>query len=515
MTITQNWMSKSVFFFCALVAAHISLLAFAQVTVLFAAIFVCVVLGGIWFLRRNFMQKLTPRKFALLLGGVSFLFYLIYVLNLQTPPVSDFATMYNAAEEAAHGDFSTLHDNLYFYNWAYQTGFVAWQAFFIRFFGAGVTFFKVTNVLFMAITNVLIFAIARRFASETAARCVGILYALNPAHLFLASVLTNQHLTNILVLLAIYLYIANKDKPFVPRVLFAMLTGALIAFGNAIRPLGIIAVVGIVFVEMLHFFGAIINPSARASKRKLTRKQKKQQTKETAIAAVKQLIFPAAMSVVYLLMVMLLSFTVRASGLNPHGLSNNFPEWKFIVGLNAEHNGVWNPDDSAFIGPPSPERDILAREIISERLDNSPGHFLLLFNTKIQIMWAFQDSPGPAFHHWEPSPHAAHSFRFLLLGETSVVDVMQRASFGFLCGIFVLFFLASWRLFRQKKGEDVFVPLFPIAIFLLYFGVHLLIEVQPRYRDFGMMFVFIAAAYGVEWLMKRRQNPSGKKSSLI
>ena len=57
--------------------------------------------------------------------------------------------MYDAACQLARGSREYLQTD-YFYNWAYQTGFVAYEALVVRLFGEGLLPLQVLNAVWMA-----------------------------------------------------------------------------------------------------------------------------------------------------------------------------------------------------------------------------------------------------------------------------------------------------------------------------------------------------------------------------
>ncbi|MCL1842493.1 MAG: hypothetical protein FWF79_01640 [Defluviitaleaceae bacterium] len=452
---------KLIFLACAAVAAFIAVVTFANVVVLYAAAFAFFAVFLAWVLT----PRLKTVVFVCGLGVVSFVFHLTFVLNVHTQPVSDFALLYNAAVSVASGDFSVLHESLYFQTWAYQTGFVAFQAFFIRFFGAGITFLKVVNVLFIVVTNLLVYALARKFVSEAKARCIGCMYMVFPGILFLSPVLTNQHAANALFLLGIFIYL-NKNGT-----LWAERAGLVFALGNAIRPMAIVIIGAILFTEFLRFIFEYKRFNSIKSK------------------DFKPFLRPVLMTGAYLLVGIVLSFAVRASGLNPNGLSNQFPGWKFAVGFNYQATGQWNLQDDTelFAITDFALRDARAREMFFERLSAGPREILPLFYRKARIMWTSPDASEWAFGHLGyPVPR---------------VSFLQEMSLAFSGGAATLLAISAYLLFKRfnaQQFKDFFAPLLLTVIFLFYFGAHLLIEVQERYRDFGLIFVFILAAYALD-----------------
>ena len=109
------------------------------------------------------MRYLKPaRAFSLGLFTLRLAIALGVVFLFGAQPVQDFKTMYDAACQLARGSREYLQTD-YFYNWAYQTGFVAYEALMVRLFGEGLLPLQVLNAVWMAGTGCLVYGIARRF----------------------------------------------------------------------------------------------------------------------------------------------------------------------------------------------------------------------------------------------------------------------------------------------------------------------------------------------------------------
>ena len=91
----------------------------------------------------------------------------------------------------------------FFSIWCYQIPFVYYEAFILKLFGSELVL-KLLNVAFMVVTNVLIYMIAREWAGPRAAFAVAVLYSVYPAPVLLSSVLTNQHISLMFLMLGIY-----------------------------------------------------------------------------------------------------------------------------------------------------------------------------------------------------------------------------------------------------------------------------------------------------------------------
>jgi hypothetical protein len=349
----------------------------------------------------------------------------------------------------------------------------------------------------------------RLFVSEKTARCFGIIYAVLPSVYFLTPVLTNQHLSNLLIFWGIYLYASSEKK-----VWNCVIIGALLALGNAVRPTAIIAVVAIAVFEILNL-GFTPTKALRSPAPNSTDKTEKTEKTLCVFGApkIKAALITAAS---YAGIFFALSFAVKISGLNPNGLENAFPAWKFIVGLNRETGGMYSFEDEAKIySIPNPkERDKKAMETLKERIFVSPPILYNLFMSKIKKMWCDFDSPEWAFYNY-----GATNIHLPVIGETNLKTFLQKTSAGFNAGIFILLAFACAELFKknfiiknfttqafetQAFARQAFETQTLLSVvFLIYFGVHLFAEIQPRYRDFASIPIFALSASGFEYIFQK------------
>ena len=263
------------------------------------------------------LRFLKPAKaYPLALCSLRFLIALGVILVFGAQPVQDFKTMYDAACQMARGSGDYLQ-NEYFYNWAYQTGFTAYEALVIRLFGEGLLPLQLLNALWMAGTGCLVYGIARRFLPETGAMTASLLYALYPAPYFLAAVLTNQHIAVFFYYLGFWLLVRRERL----SPLRGVLAGVCLSLGNVMRPLGAVIVLALLCwaaVRMLRWKGPGV-------------------LREGGLLL--------AAAVAYYASGELFNWLVRATGLNPEGLANHLPLWKFVLGFNLESGGAWNQAD--------------------------------------------------------------------------------------------------------------------------------------------------------------------------
>ncbi len=423
--------------------------------------------AGVLWLCIRFLRPF--RGFAAALFLLRFALAVFFILWLDSRPVQDFNTMYTAAQQLAQGSRAYL-DSIYFFNWAYQSAFVAYEALVISLFGDGLLPLQLLNAAYLAGTNVLVYLIARRLVSEKSAMTVGVLYALYPAPLFLAGVLTNQHLSVFLLYSALYLLISKPDL----SPLRAVGAGALIALGNAMRPIGVI-------LMLAGLLWCVLQAMKQADLRRL--------------------LSGAALAASCFLVGALLSGLIVFSGINPEGLTNNQPMWKFVVGLNQDSSGCWNRADyDAFLSLPTEEAHQAMAETVKERLSVGPGKLADLAWRKSAVMWAGNEDLYWGFGHLDQESTAL-AFPVTLSWNSMQLLLGSLDKGIYLLGIILA--LSSLLLYLRKKENCG--PSLPLILLLCgYYAVHLIVEVQVRYRYFLMPCIFILGALALDRLRCRR-----------
>ena len=423
--------------------------------------------------------RLTPRQFLIVLGTAALLLKGAAALLIPTQPESDFWTLYDAARQLAQGH-NLLNTETYFQRWPYQSGFVAWMAFWIRCFDAGVPFFQLSNALCAAASNCLIYALARRFASEAGARGTALLYLFYPGTYFLLPVLTNQHLSELLLLLALWAC-THPGEGNRMRCLWGGAGGALLALSNAVRPMAPVILLSAAAFGLMGLLAW------------LPRRQ-------TSLWAA---LGPwACFLLAYVLGWGALNGAVILSGLNELGLTNQVPEWKWILGLNPASLGRYSPEDAAAVFQSGRPVSQTAEALLRARLDIAPGDLLELFWGKIRIMWGSFEDPSWALTGQALADLAQLGWRERAL---CLVQALCRLASGMYLWIALLAGAGALaRLYRPRPfpWPGTLVMLCALA----YFAAHLFIEIQPRYRSTMTVFLILLAAPGLDLL--RRGRPS-------
>ena len=195
----------------------------------------------------------------------------------------------------------------------------------------------------------------------------------------------------------------------------------------------------------------------------------------------------------------LLSNLFVVTGLNPKGLSNDFPLYKFVVGLNHDTKGAYSQTDSknlfeSDIVTRREERDAEALRLIKERIKVPPKRLIGLLDSKINIMWT-ANGIYPAFSQsmddtaFKIGPYAVSVKRI-----HSLFTLIDYLIYLF---IYIVLFITS--IIGVVKERETVQPFF-VILFSIVFAVFLAIEVQYRYGYLLMPSLFIMLAGGLTTL---------------
>ena len=432
--------------------------------VLLAAAGMAVLVLGLWALGR---VRAKDRTLLLVTLAVCAGLRLGYMLAVRTPIQSDFALLYDAARGMAAGDMGWAESG-YFRWWGYQIPFVAYQALVLKLFPS-VWALKVLNLAFMVGVDCLICRIAGTFVSERAAVGAAALYAVYPAAIHMAAVLTNQHISTFFLLLGVWLLLSGRSWKRLPA------AGAALAVGNLMRPEGVVFLAALVCWCGWFF---------------LQKPSKKRAGGALGGAAV--------VLAAFWLVQTLAGTGLAAAGLAPHGIGNTRPEWKFAVGLDALNTGGGYSERNAFILDiaDDAQRKAETRRVVEESFaacEDVPGFFL----SKTELMWAEEESFFWSTGHLNGAAE-------LLPGVT--VDRCLSAAKAAEKAVYLLVWLsvpgAAWLLWRER-GRRRAGGLFCLVSLCGFFCVFLLIEVQARYRYVVMPLLFLLLGVTLDWVYRR------------
>ena len=403
-----------------------------------------------------FISNRKIKHFGLILFIVSFVIRLIFIIVAKFPQVFDFATLLEASEMFAKGDYS-FNTWFHFHTWGYQTAFVIYQGILLKLFNS-IFLLKLLNVIYSSLIVVIVYKLGLKISkNEKSARIVSLLYMIFPFYLFLNSVLLNSHLATLLSYIGIFFILKNEAKYkdyFIGSI--------LIAFGNLIRPEGIIIILTLIIYKIVTL--------------------KKENIKKIIISL---LIFLSS----YFIICNAASFLVKTSNINPSGLDNKDPMWKFLLGFNYETCGYYTDDDAVF----QVDKKTEIAEIKRRALEDIPRTGKLMI-CKVDRFWL---SSG-----LENEMGSFNDKSFNVFGINIKFSLIKGMAISLNKGIniIILALMLLGLIVNRKNIKDEI--LFFLIMVLITFGIYLFIEIQPRYLYFIHVAVFALATLGINYIQE-------------
>lgn len=386
-------------------------------------------------------------KFIVFIFLFSFIIRLGVILLVDTPIISDFKMMYDAALEVVNGTDSYKSMG-YFITWGYQMGHVLYQAFLLNIVNS-VFFLKIVNCIITSLTVVFVYLISKRICSERSAKISSILYSIFLFPLLLNTVLTNQFLPVLLILIALYILLNINFKKKI--VISSAVVGILLGLSNIFRSETIV----IVFSILLYFVFLFI----------------------TKVDWKKLIISFLIIFMGYYVVFNGTSLLLKATNVSPSGLDILNSSWKFVLGFNYETSGMYSNEDAAIYAGDS---EAAKKEAINRimQFEKIPLHFL----KKTKILWFNSDLS------WSISMDEVY-YKIL-----NVINQLWIILFN------ILAVCSAFKFIKLKfEKEHVLMCL----ILLVYFGVYLLIEVMPRYAYSLQVFEAIIIGISLDYIFTK------------
>ena len=390
---------------------------------------------------------IKENKFIIFLFLFSFIIRLGVIVLVETPIISDFKMMYDAALEIVNGTDS-YKSMSYFITWGYQMGHVLYQAVLLNIINS-VFFLKFVNCIITSLTVVFVYLISGRICSDRSAKISSVLYSIFLFPLLLNTVLTNQFLPVLLILIALYILLnINFKKKFIVS---SVVVGILLGLSNIFRSETIV----IIFSILLYFGFLFI----------------------TKVDWKKLIISFLIIFMGYYVVFNGTSLLLKATGVSPSGLDILNSSWKFVVGFNYESNGMYTDEDASLYSRDSEAADKEAIKRITQ-FEKIPLHFL----KKTKVLWFNSDLS------WSISMDEAY-YKTL-----NVINQLWIILFN------ILAVCSAFRFIKLKFDKE---HVLMCLILLVYFGVYLLIEVMPRYAYSLQVFEAIIIGVSLDYIFKK------------
>ena len=409
----------------------------------------------------NYLSNKEISKFPLKLFIIMFILRILIIIMFDTPVISDFATILNAAQNLLNKK-NILNTSTYFYNYAYQTGPVIYTYLLLKIFNS-VWFLKIINCVLSSLNCVLIYFLCLKFTSQKSAQKASLFYGFLMFPLLFNTVLSNQIPGSTLFYLAL-LILLNNPKSLKNY----LICGILLSLGNLIRTEGIIFLGAIIGLYLFYII-----------------------TKKATINNHKGIII---LILTYFILGFSYNTLIKITHLNNEGLNNNTPSWKFILGFNTKTCGTYNTNDFIYMK----DEKTAQKEILIRIKSLTPRTTLELISCKSNIMWR----GGTLEWTFANLKDKEYHILGLTLNNKSLEDILTSLNKLIYYYIFIIMLIGLYK-YQKDKNQNINVLLF-INILALNFIAYSLIEVQPRYTYLFQISIFILSSLGFEALEKRK-----------
>ena len=208
-----------------------------------------ILIVSIYLLRK---RGVSNKKLIIITILVGFVLRVIYAFTINSIPISDFAIMYETAEDVLNGDFSNLWGTGYIARFPHITIPVMYFALIRYIFTEPLLAIKFFNVIASTINIGIVYLIIEELFNDTWKAQIGaIITALFPPLILYTAIFTTENLAIPLYLLAIYLFIkATKSEKKIKLFFIAALC---LSFGNLFRMVGQIILVAFVLYIIVSY----------------------------------------------------------------------------------------------------------------------------------------------------------------------------------------------------------------------------------------------------------------------
>lgn len=438
--------------------ACISIKGFSISVLIFGFIAVLAFLLGYKFINMNMGSKYK----LLLILIIGFLLRVLWLINVNSIPTSDFKTIYDSAGNFLNGDKSMFYGISYIGRFPHLTIFTLYMAF-IRFIFpiSNLLAMKIINLLFSIIVLLLIYLIINNLYRNKEYALKGVLIgALFPPFISYAGVFCSENIAMPFYLLSIFLFLlAIKHDN---KLWLFILSGTTLAMGNLFRMVAIIVLIAFSMYILIYYKDKLINK----------------------IIKIGSLIAP------YVIIICFVSSLLQAVKITDHPLwRGSEPNITSVLkGTNYKSFGAWNVEDVKIIEDNINNYNKLeevSKEIVKERLTTTPinklGVFLL---GKFALVWSTGDCAGVLWSEKDISDNA------IKLPVKVINEISMPLSTTFQIIYILILILIFIGLFNKNKIKTIKEINLFYLILCGYGLTYLITEAQPRY-SYIVSWIFI------------------------
>lgn len=196
----------------------------------------------------------------------------------------------------------------------------------------------------------------------------------------------------------------------------------------------------------------------------------------------------------------------------PHGLGNQYPEWKFVLGLgNTDGYGGYSSKLASAFSALDDEaaRRAFAAELIKDLFHRPPAEIFAFFLEKLRRFWTNAQDIMWSLYGLDQELLILPGLG-LKLKDAWVLVWCERGS---LLLVYLLALPAPVLLWRER--EKTSAAFFCAAVICVTICTYLLIEIQVRYRLIAIPFWLLTGGVTIEWLLRRAHSASFRQGSSL
>lgn len=394
---------------------------------------------------------------------LGFILRILWLLNINSMPTSDFRVIYECAQDLLAGNTEALWGSGYIARFPHLTIMVLYMALMIKIFPfSNLIAMKIFSLLLGVLTIYLIYILVNEIFNS---KKLGI-YSAGVASVFpplvtYVGVYCTENIAIPLYLLSTYIFILvvkNKKSKY-----YLILSGAILSAGNLFRMVATIMIIAFAMYLIIY-------------------------TKDKLFEKVRKI---GLYLVPYLVVLFITSFTLQWIGVTEfHLWKGSEPKVTSILkGSNLESGGRWNEEDASIVSKNNYDYEMIekaSKEIIIERLTTTqPLDLVKFYLKKFAMQWNEGDFGGT---FWTKLNVQEEDISF----DVSL-ELLQIIYFL----VMILVFLGIIN--RRKDNKDIEINL--MYLILCGYGVmYLVTESQARYSLIIAWVFIILAAEGIKFL---------------
>lgn len=407
---------------------------------------------------KYFFKLLDIKNIIVYIILISFIIRILWIVLIETSPVSDFAMMYDCSKDVFYGNFSCFHDFNYFARFTHNTISVLYYSLFYIFNENPIFIVKLFNVIFSTLSIFIMYSIVKQLYGYKSALVSAILLSVFPPFIMYNSQMLSENMAMPFYLISIYFF--TKYMKSVDKHSFIIFSGLALSVGNLFRMVGMVFLIAYIMYFLIY-------------------------------KGIKNSVKPVSIVIA----MFILPMYITSSLLLNNGITESHlwkPKETFLTsvlrGTNLNSFGFWNEEDAKIPSEYNYD-EIKVKEtsikIIKQRLfDYSISNIVILCVSKLGGELGASD-------------FGAFGFTVLNSNDTMSVKILKYLQFAIstlinIIHLFLLYF--GYVYFKRIKNlpNEVNLLLILLGGFVL---LYLISEVQPRY-SFIIYWVLVIFAVG-------------------